>query len=164
SEQERIAAGQGKAGAAAGGGSEKTKPPNAAKKEAEREAKGADAQQKKKGGEYGAGGYGMEKPTDLPEKPHNLPHPDPKGASLADTSGSTSKSDAGPPVSPPGNKEAWLQNTMPYTEGQKAAPPPAPLSPLPAGSPPATTAPDLEWHEWFHSFILSLAMILVSEI
>ncbi|KAK6419031.1 GCR1-dependent translation factor 1 [Elasticomyces elasticus] len=111
---------------------------------------------KKKGGEYGAGGYGMEKPTDLPDKPHNIPHPDPKGASMPDSG--SDKSENGPPVGSAG-KESWLQHTMPYTEGQ-----PRPASPD-AGTP--LSAPenaDMEWHEWFHSFVLSLTMILFSEI
>ncbi|KAF2863813.1 UPF0016-domain-containing protein [Piedraia hortae CBS 480.64] len=91
---------------------------------------------KAKGGEYGAGGHGIDMPTDLPEKPHKMPHPDPKAASLP------RKTD----------RTGWLQDTMPYTEGTK---------PAPAAPPPAD---EVEWHEWFHSFVLSLTMILVSEI
>ena len=119
----------------------------------EKDPKAADGA-KRKGGEYGAGGYGMEKPTDLPEKPHNIPHPDPKGPSMPDSS--TSNED-GPPVS--SGKQSWLQNTMPYTEGQKQPNPSKLVNPIthPEGG-------DMEWHEWFHSFVLSYTMILFSEV
>jgi len=142
SEQERIEAEQEKT-------QEKNKK-NSAKKDTKVGDKESDAP--KKGGEYGAGGYGMDKPTDLPDKPHNIPHPDPKGPSMPD-----GKKGDGPPVDS-GSKGSWLQETMPYTEG----------STNPKKAQPAITSPgtagDMEWHEWFHSFVLSLTMILFSEI
>ncbi|TKA81380.1 hypothetical protein B0A55_02059 [Friedmanniomyces simplex] len=149
SEQERMDTEQGKVA------TDKTKQ-TTPKKDSEKDPKAPEGP-KKKGGEYGAGGYGMEKPTDLPEKPHNIPHPDPKGPSAPDTG--SAKNEDGPPVSSGGSKESWLQNTMPYTEGQKRPASPDASNP---SSPPASA--DMEWHEWFHSFVLSLTMILFSEI
>jgi Ca2+/H+ antiporter, TMEM165/GDT1 family len=99
-------------------------------------------QTKKEDVKYGAGGYGIDLPENLPDKPHNLPHPE---------------RDGGPPVERTG-KDKWLVDTMPYTEGQRP-PPPNPNSPSPAGS-----GDEESWHEWFHSFVLSLTMILFSEI
>ena len=108
---------------------------------------GAEAPKQK--GEYG---YGLERPTDLPEKPHNLPHPDPKGASLP-------KDDGPPPVR--SEKASWLQDTMPYTEGSTNPRKPA----VAAGGTALAAAPgEMEWHEWVHSFVLSFTMILFSEI
>ncbi|KAK4547693.1 hypothetical protein LTR36_000650 [Oleoguttula mirabilis] len=149
SEQERIAAEQEKT-------LDKTKqitPKDA--KNGEKDAVSGEAP-KKKGGEYGVGGHGMEKPSDLPEKPHNIPHPDPKGPSMPAVG--ANKAD-GPPVH--ANSEAsWLQDTMPYTEGG--------INPKKAVSDGGITSPgtagDMEWHEWFHSFVLSYTMILFSEI
>ncbi|KAF2766266.1 UPF0016-domain-containing protein [Teratosphaeria nubilosa] len=74
---------------------------------------------------------GLEKPTDLPEKPHRMPLPDGKGGS----------------------------DTMPYTEGKKK-----PQKAKTGGVTSPGTAGDAEWHEWFHSFVLSLTMILFSEV
>lgn len=111
--------------------------------------KSADAPAKKEDG-----AFGMEKPTDLPDKPHNIPHPEPKGPSMPDSQ----KAD-GPPVGGTDSK-SWLQDTMPYTEGKTN-----PKKPITPGSTPATPGGgDMEWHEWFHSFVLSLTMILFSEI
>ncbi|KAK0312253.1 GCR1-dependent translation factor 1 [Friedmanniomyces endolithicus] len=149
SEQERVANEQGK------GAQDKVKQ-TSTKKDAEKDSKAPEAP-KKKGGEYGVGGYGMEKPTNLPEKPHNIPHPDPKGPNAPDSGKPNNEN--GPPITSSG-KESWLQNTMPYTEGQKR--PAAPASGNPSSALPA--ASDMEWHEWFHSFVLSLTMILFSEI
>lgn len=147
SEQERIEAQSGvKADKSA---------PKKDTKAAEKDAKATELP-KKKGGEYGAGGVGMEKPADLPDKPHKAPHPDPRGASLP-----------GPNAEPPvgSSKDSWLQDTMPYTEGK---PPAHAKKPVSADDDPASApaggAPDMEWHEWFHSFVLSLTMILFSEI
>ncbi|EME88463.1 uncharacterized protein MYCFIDRAFT_201553 [Pseudocercospora fijiensis CIRAD86] len=75
----------------------------------------------KKASGYGEAGYLLEKPTDLPDKPHNIPHPEPK----------TAKDDFGPPSS------------------------------TPVASKPVE---EMEWHEWFHSFVLSFTMIIFSEI
>ncbi|KAK0265677.1 hypothetical protein B0A54_02272 [Friedmanniomyces endolithicus] len=149
SEQERIDNEPGK------GVADKTRQ-TGPKKDSEKDLKSPEGP-KKKGGEYGVGGYGMEKPTNLPEKPHNVPHPDPKGPNTPD-SGSV-KNENGPPITSAG-KESWLQNTMPYTEGQKRPATPAPGNPSSA----IPAASDMEWHEWFHSFVLSLTMILFSEI
>ena len=103
--------------------------------------------QAKYGGEYGAGGYGIDLPENLPDKPHNIPHPE-------------HKTD-GPPVDD--GRNSWLKETMPYTEGQKK---PAPPTTGTEGDALPTGAIDDEesWHEWFHSFVLSFTMILFSEI
>ncbi|KAF2167229.1 hypothetical protein M409DRAFT_54415 [Zasmidium cellare ATCC 36951] len=114
---------------------------------------------KDKGDGYGDG-IGMEKPKDLPEKPHNIPHPDPKIATSPDD-------DFGPPVNGEG-KNKWLVETMPDTEGKTNPKPPKSKSNSPSGS--TTTTPSLtpgeeeSWHEWFHSFVLSFTMIIFSEI
>jgi len=118
-------------------------------------AKSGDAP-RKKGGEYGAGGYGMEKPTDLPDKPHNIPHPEPKTPTTPDGA----NNDNGPPVGAGAAVKSWLTDTMPYTEGQKTPQKPASL----LDNPNLAAAGEVEWHEWFHSFVLSLTMILFSEI
>ncbi|WPG99320.1 Hypothetical protein R9X50_00213300 [Acrodontium crateriforme] len=86
------------------------------------------------GVEY-VGGLGLEKPTDLPDKPHNIPHPDPKGAKLPTGS---SKEDGPPVLSKP-------MTTTKDAQGKSAV-------------------DEIEWHEWFHSFVLSYTMILFSEI
>ena len=101
---------------------------------------------KKEGKEF-SGGHGLQKPADLPEKPHSIPHPDPG------TGKTTTKEN-----SDASGRDAWLQDTMPYTDGRTN---PAP----PKKSYPPTTASDADtWHEWFHSFVLSFTMILFSEI
>lgn len=153
SEQERIAsAEQDKTGV---DGSSKQVSSKDVKTGGEKDA--ATSGEKKDG--YGVGGYGMDKPSDLPDKPHNIPHPDPKGPSMP-----ADKAD-GPPIT--GKSEgSWLQETMPYTEGSvhpkklltKLAPDGSVVSVGTAG------AGEMEWHEWFHSFVLSYTMILVSEI
>ncbi|KAI7035592.1 hypothetical protein KC352_g47022, partial [Hortaea werneckii] len=118
----------------------------------------------KKGGEYGAGGLGMEKPTDLPEKPHNIPHPERKGSS------SSGASEAGEPPIANNGQDDWLQDTMPYTEGSTNPRKNAKSASAAAGGDITSgitspgTAGDTEWHEWFHSFVLSMTMILFSEI
>ena len=117
---------------------------------------------KKKGAAFGEGGYGMEKPADLPEAPHKLPSPDSKTPRLPPSSDSSS---TGPPVEKA--EKAWLQDTMPYTEGQKH--PPAanknvPSTPAPLSGATTTTTTTTEWHEYIHSFGLSYTMILFSEI
>ncbi|GAB7362010.1 hypothetical protein MBLNU230_g2045t1 [Neophaeotheca triangularis] len=135
SEQKRIEADQEKHGEKSG----------ARKDAADEQGEGA----KKKGGEYGDGGYGMEKPEDLPEKPHNIPYTDTRSPVV------TERED-GPPVS--GGRDSWLKETLPYTEGEK----PKPSIPQPDGS--LAPAEDEGYMEWFHSFVLSLTMILFSEI
>jgi Ca2+/H+ antiporter, TMEM165/GDT1 family len=140
SEQERIEEEQNKKEA---GGKQTTS--KSESKATDKDAK--DGEAKKKGDVLG-----MEKPTGLPEKPHNIPHPDPKGP------GGKNKEGDGPPVD--SSKSSWLQDTMPYTEGKTN-----PKKASAAGS--TTTAAggeEMEWHEWFHSFVLSLTMILFSEI
>lgn len=145
SEQERIEAEQQKK-------DEKSKPSKPKKESKEVVAdveKEGSKTSKKKSGDYGDSGYGMEKPTDLPDKPHNIPHPDSK----ASTAG---KSEDGPPVTTGSNRD-WLTDTMPYTEGKTN-----PKKPITAQA--GEAGGDMEWHEWFHSFVLSLTMILFSEI
>lgn len=153
SEQERIEKAEGKK-------QEGTKPSSTKEGEPADADDKAGKSPKKKGGEYGAEGHdlGMEKPSDLPERPHKISHPEPKGASLP---GSASKDkERGPPVDG-GKKGSWLQDTMPYTEGRTN---PKTAEKVGGGIPPAGTTGELEWHEWFHSFVLSLTMILFSEI
>ncbi|EMC92979.1 hypothetical protein BAUCODRAFT_77530 [Baudoinia panamericana UAMH 10762] len=77
-------------------------------------------------------GAGLGKPTDLPDKPHNIPHPDPKG----------------------GSKPSAMDGK---TNPKKA---PTSSDSITGGGDGA----EMEWHEWFHSFVLSLTMILFSEI
>ncbi|KAK5133416.1 hypothetical protein LTR08_007755 [Meristemomyces frigidus] len=155
SEQERIAAEQ-----------DKTKDPTkqtVAKKDSksnDKELKPGEAP-KKKGGEYGVGGYGMEKPTDLPDKPHNIPHPDPKNPSMP--AGGSSKGADGPPVDKGSSTGRLLQDTMPYTEGVAKPKVKTPTN-IDGGITSPGAAGDMEWHEWFHSFVLSFTMILFSEI
>ena len=99
---------------------------------------------KKKGGEFGKGGYGLDLPENLPDKPHTIPGPNPP------------QSRDGPPVD---RSSPWLKETMPYTQGTKSA------SQLrPEEDAPPTSSDSESWHEWFHSFVLSLTMILFSEI
>ncbi|KAK5109025.1 hypothetical protein LTR62_007573 [Meristemomyces frigidus] len=108
------------------------------------------------------GAFGLEKPTDLPEKPHNIPHPDPKGPTLPPSSQASE-----PPVNGASDKKSWLQATMPYTEGQtnkNAAKKPASIAATAGLAAIPTAATGGEWHEWFHSFVLSFTMILFSEI
>ena len=102
---------------------------------------------KKKESEFGVGGYGMEKPSNLPDKPHNIPHPEPKIATA------------------PGGGNGWLTDTMPYTEGKTNKKPPK-TTPKSGDTPSTSLTMDDEesWHEWIHSFVLSLTMILFSEI
>lgn len=107
----------------------------------EKDTEKADSQ--KKGGEYGAGGYGLEKPTDLPDKPHNIPHPEPR-------SGSKESSN-----------EPWLQETLPYTEGSVN---PKHTAVQQAASEGAVNDDHETWHEWFHSFGVSFTMIIFTEI
>lgn len=110
---------------------------------------------------------GLEKPKDLPEKPHNIPHPDPKIA----TSDSTTSGDSGPPIERTG-RDKWLVDTMPDTEGKtnprkpKTAPPPQsqPDSKSPSSGQDRLLGEGDSWHEWFHSFGLSFTMIIFSEI
>ena len=109
------------------------------------------------------GGFGMEKPANLPEKPHNIPHPDPK---VATEPGSGSAKADGPPVGTDKDTSTgtnsgskWLVDTMPDTEGKTNPRLSKPDTPLP----PAMDD-DIEWHEWFHSFVLSFTMIIFSEI
>ena len=91
---------------------------------------------------------GLEKPTDLPDKPHNIPHP---------AGGSSSKDK-------PSSNEPWLQETLPYTEGSTNPKKPTSATasnPLPVGG----AMDDHEtWHEWFHSFGVSFTMIIFTEI
>jgi putative Ca2+/H+ antiporter (TMEM165/GDT1 family) len=92
---------------------------------------------------------GLEKPTDLPDKPHNIPHP---------AGGSSSSKGK------PSSSEPWLQETLPYTEGSTNPKKPTSATasdPLPVGG----AMDDHEsWHEWFHSFGVSFTMIIFTEI
>lgn len=161
SEQERMAAEQGKtqekssSKKAAGKGAKGAKGAKAGKDEAKENEKDGDTA--KKGGEYGAGGLGLEKPADLPDKPHNIPHPDHKGPGSVEGGPQARE----PPVDSNTGNNKWLQDTMPYTEGSSK--PPTNARPQPAITSPGTVG-DTDWHEWFHSFGLSLTMILFSEI
>ena len=128
---------------------------------------GSDSGQRRKyGGEYGAGGYGIDLPEGLPDKPHKIPHPEPKAAIAP----SVGKKEDGPPVSGGGGGEhtGWLADTMPYTEGQTQQKRKKPATTAPDGTPIPSAAgegdDESSWHEWFHSYILSLTMILFSEI
>ncbi|KAL1301844.1 hypothetical protein AAFC00_006029 [Neodothiora populina] len=87
------------------------------------------------------GAQGLEKPKDLPDKPHDIPAPNPKG--LPDTKGSA------PPVTA---AEENLKPTLPYTEGQKKSTPKTPGQ------------SDETLIQPFHSFVLSFTMIIFSEI
>jgi hypothetical protein len=112
------------------------------------------------GGGYGEAVYWMEKPKNLPEKPHNIPHPDPKIAT------SDSADDFGPPVQQPQGRDKWLVDTMPDTEGKTNPKPKTPprQRKLDDGTSTGGSAEDGDWHEWFHSFVLSFTMIIFSEI
>ena len=113
----------------------------------------AEKEASKEGKEF-AGGHGLQKPADLPEKPRNIPHPDP-GTGKTTTKESSDGS----------SRDEWLQDTMPYTDGRtNPAPPKKPFwSSTTAPTPPTNSDADT-WHEWFHSFVLSFTMILFSEI
>jgi putative Ca2+/H+ antiporter (TMEM165/GDT1 family) len=121
------------------------------------EASKESTETEKEGKEFGAGGYGMQKPENLPEKPHNIPHPDPAPGKTATKESSDGSS-----------RDAWLQDTMPYTEGQTNPKPPKKSYWGSKNAPSGESAPaysdDESWHEWFHSFVLSFTMILFSEI
>lgn len=122
---------------------------------AEREANNAkDQKGKKQGGEYGIGGYGMEKPTNLPEKPHNIPHPEPGQAKMP------GKSEDGPPVGS-SDRSSWLVDTMPDTEGKTNPRKPKAQGPSSSGD---MIAHDDSFEEWFHSFVVSFTMIIFTEI
>lgn len=101
-------------------------------------------------------GIGMEKPKDLPEKPHNIPHPEPKVATTPDD-------DFGPPVTGEA-KSKWLVDTMPDTEGKTNPKPAKSQSGSTTTTPALSGAEEESWHEWFHSFVLSFTMIIFSEI
>ncbi|KAF2724923.1 UPF0016-domain-containing protein [Polychaeton citri CBS 116435] len=148
-EQERIEANQQKKTTGASGSST-----------SQEDGKIVDDKAKKVGGEYGAaGGFGMDKPTDLPEKPHNIPHPDPKTPSTAD---GDRKDTDGPPIGGSGSgsgSNKWLQDTMDYSEGK-----PRPKTNAPASYGNAASPHEESYGEFFHSFVLSFAMIIFSEI
>ena len=114
------------------------------------ESKGEKAEKALKEDKDADGDYnaGLEKPTDLPEKPHNIPHP----------AGGIGSKDV------PTSNEPWLQETLPYTEGSTNPKKPTSASaskPLPIGG---STDDHETWHEWFHSFVVSFTMILFTEI
>lgn len=109
-------------------------------------------------GDYGEAGYGMEKPKNLPEKPHNIPHPDPRIATSA------SDDDFGPPVDPTSGRDKWLVATMPDTEGKTNPRKPKTQPKQPELPSPSPEEESQDWHEWFHSFVLSFTMIIFSEI
>ena len=108
-----------------------------------------DANGKPTDKEKGEFGYGLEKPTDLPERPHNSPYTEPQRSS----NDPTIDSDRG----------SWLTDTMPYTEG-KTNPKPPVTKPDPVTGLPVPSTDEESWHEWFHSFVLSFTMIIFSEI
>ncbi|KAF2208030.1 hypothetical protein CERZMDRAFT_23286, partial [Cercospora zeae-maydis SCOH1-5] len=86
-----------------------------------------------------AKGYGLEKPANLPPKPHNIPHPDAKVPTTG-TSDDFGKTNLKPPKASSGS------------------------STPPSSEPISKSTEDMEWHEWFHSFGLSFTMIIFSEI
>merc|ERR1711939_820985 len=94
----------------------------------------------------------------------NIPHPERKGSS------SSGASEAGEPPIANNGQDDWLQDTMPYTEGSTNPRKNAKSASAAAGGDISSgitspgTAGDTEWHEWFHSFVLSMTMILFSEI
>lgn len=90
----------------------------------------------------------FQKPKDLPEKPHDIPAPNPKG--IPD---SKAVSGGAPPVA---HNDDNLKATLPYTEGQKKSS--SSSSTYPASSNEETLI------QPFHSFVLSFTMIIFSEI
>jgi len=100
---------------------------------------------------------GLAKPDDLPDRPHDIAHPPPPR-----------RRDGEP-------EHGWLTDTLPNTEGKTS---PLPWrwaylfrKPVVTTEPPTLKKPsasddedESSWHEWFHSFVLSLTMILFSEI
>ncbi|GAB7349831.1 hypothetical protein MBLNU459_g0537t1 [Dothideomycetes sp. NU459] len=90
------------------------------------------------------GAQGLEKPTDLPDKPHDALHPKP----VSDSKDGAAH--APPPDVGNGDRPSSLKPTLPYTEGHK--------TPLSSDDEPEGLI------QPFHSFVLSLTMILVSEI
>ena len=97
--------------------------------------------------EFGEGGYGLEKPTDLPDRPH---------------SNAYTESQNDPAVE--GGRGSWLTETMPYTEGKTNPKKPPVTKPDPVTGVPVVVSDEESWHEWFHSFVLSFTMIIFSEI
>ena len=95
---------------------------------------------------YSSGGSsysGLDKPENLPDRPAPA-HADLRRADE-------------PPID---HSSPWLKETLPYTLGQKPGEDPNAQQPHPHH-----IIPDSDtWHEWFHSFVLSLTMILFSEI
>lgn len=120
--------------------------PHSEEKNMDNKGEKALKEEKDADSEYNAG---LEKPTDLPDKPHNIPHP------VGGSSGSKDGASA---------SEPWLQETLPYTEGStnpKKATSATASEPLPVGG----AMDDHEtWHEWFHSFGVSFTMIIFTEI
>ncbi len=118
-------------------------------KEGERSGTRVVDQHAKEDPKYGAGGYGIDLPEGLPDRPK-----------VKSERGSSND----PPLAGTASGDEWLVDTMPYTEGQR--PPPPKTAKLPPTSPssPIAGGDDASWHEWFHSFVLSLTMILFSEI
>jgi putative Ca2+/H+ antiporter (TMEM165/GDT1 family) len=114
------------------------------------EKEGSNA--KKEGKEF-SGGHGLQKPADLPEKPHNIPHSDP-------VTGKTTTKES----SDGSSRDEWLQDTMPYTDGRTNPAPPKKSYWSSTPAPPTTDSDAESWHEWFHSFVLSFTMIIFSEI
>ncbi|EGP89607.1 uncharacterized protein MYCGRDRAFT_12608, partial [Zymoseptoria tritici IPO323] len=83
-----------------------------AKKSTEKDAR--DTTTGEKTSSYGEAGHGMEKPKDLPEKPHNIPHPDPKIASSTKTDPKLSTSNPSTPQTPatnylPDQNQDWTE-------------------------------------------------------
>lgn len=107
----------------------------------------ADESSTKKGSDF-SGALGIEKPADLPDKSHNIPHPDPKNPNGRD--GAT-----------PDTRKGWLTDTMPYTEGQTN---PTPKQASKVGSGASGDSHDDSFEEWFHSFVVSFTMIIFTEI
>ncbi|KAF1352457.1 hypothetical protein BDV97DRAFT_349502 [Delphinella strobiligena] len=98
------------------------------------------------------GAQGLEKPTDLPDKPHDMPVPNPK--SIPDPE--NKKSGSGAPSLP--ITEDNLKPTLPYSEGTRKA---APATSIGSGS---GTDAEETLIQPFHSFVLSFTMIIFSEI
>lgn len=132
SEQERIKEQQGKSAVKPAKGEE------VSAKTSEKDMKSQDK----------TGSMGIEKPEDLPAKPHDMPHPDPKDPAGQGESIKTSY---------PG--KGRLVETLPYTEGEKPK-----QQKLPAKVGSLDDGHEHSFEEWFHSFVVSLTMIIFTEI
>ncbi|KAI4722860.1 UPF0016-domain-containing protein [Aureobasidium sp. EXF-10727] len=101
------------------------------------------------------GAQGLEKPVDLPEKPHEIPAPAPKKATeleseKKDTFAHVAPVDTGSSGTLSHTVGSTLKDTLPYTEGKQPAP--------------ALGDGTEGIIQPFHSFVLAFTMIIFSEI